>query len=181
MKNSPDPSIHLKGPTGSPDHHRGLHKHRIRGCGPCCCISLFINRLPNLPGVPSLDFLAPMLGISILAYFPVMGGSSPLSVYRIQRMIYECRCDERLRAKAEGSTRLAYTGWRGGRTPKDKRERERERLRLLRYFVFFMILRVVFTRIFKKRVLQKNICAEHASTPRFQTHSRRQTEAHCST
>ena len=28
--------------------------------------------------------------------------------------IYECRCDERLRAKAEGSTRLAYTGLCGG-------------------------------------------------------------------
>ena len=27
----------LKGPTGSPDHHRGLHKHRIRGCGPLYC------------------------------------------------------------------------------------------------------------------------------------------------
>jgi hypothetical protein len=24
----------VKGPTGSPDHHRGLHKHHIRGCGP---------------------------------------------------------------------------------------------------------------------------------------------------
>ena len=31
-----------------------------------------------------------------------------------RRLIYECRCDERLKAKAEGSTRLAYTGWRGG-------------------------------------------------------------------
>jgi hypothetical protein len=31
-----------------------------------------------------------------------------------QRLIYECRCDERLKAKAEGSTRLAYTGLRGG-------------------------------------------------------------------
>jgi hypothetical protein len=29
-----------------------------------------------------------------------------------RRLIYECRCDERL--KAEGSTRLAYTGLRGG-------------------------------------------------------------------
>ena len=24
--------------------------------------------------------------------------------------MYECRCDERLKAKAEGCTRLAYTG-----------------------------------------------------------------------
>ncbi len=31
-----------------------------------------------------------------------------------RRLIYECRCDERLKAKAEGSTRLGYTGWRGG-------------------------------------------------------------------
>ena len=28
--------------------------------------------------------------------------------------LYECRCDERLQAKAERSTRLAYTGLRGG-------------------------------------------------------------------
>jgi hypothetical protein len=27
------------------------------------------------------------------------------------RPIYECRCDERLKTKAEESTRLAYTGW----------------------------------------------------------------------
>jgi hypothetical protein len=30
------------------------------------------------------------------------------------RLIYECRCNERLKAKVEGSTRLAYTGLRGG-------------------------------------------------------------------
>jgi len=28
--------------------------------------------------------------------------------------MYEYRCDERLKDKAEGSTRLAYTGLRGG-------------------------------------------------------------------
>ncbi len=28
--------------------------------------------------------------------------------------MYEYRCDERLKAKAEGSARLAYTGLRGG-------------------------------------------------------------------
>ncbi len=28
--------------------------------------------------------------------------------------MYECRCDERLKAKAERSTRLAYTVLRGG-------------------------------------------------------------------
>jgi hypothetical protein len=33
----------------------------------------------------------------------------------LQRIpIYECRCDERLKTKAEGSTRLAYTGLLGG-------------------------------------------------------------------
>jgi len=31
-----------------------------------------------------------------------------------RRLIYECRCDERLKATAEGSTRLGYTGLRGG-------------------------------------------------------------------
>ena len=30
------------------------------------------------------------------------------------RLIYECRCNEKLKAKAEGSRRLAYTGLRGG-------------------------------------------------------------------
>jgi hypothetical protein len=29
-------------------------------------------------------------------------------------LIYECRCNARLKATAEGSTRLAYTGLRGG-------------------------------------------------------------------
>jgi hypothetical protein len=28
--------------------------------------------------------------------------------------MYEYRCDERLKVKGEGSTRLTYTGWRGG-------------------------------------------------------------------
>jgi hypothetical protein len=30
-----------------------------------------------------------------------------------RRLIYECRCDERLKVKVEGSTRLTYTGFRG--------------------------------------------------------------------
>ena len=30
-----------------------------------------------------------------------------------KRLIFECRCDARLKAKAEGPTRLTYTGWRG--------------------------------------------------------------------
>ncbi len=31
-----------------------------------------------------------------------------------RRLIYECRCDERLKGKTERSTRLTYTGLRGG-------------------------------------------------------------------
>ena len=31
-----------------------------------------------------------------------------------RRLIHECRCGERLNAKAERSTRLTYTGLRGG-------------------------------------------------------------------
>ena len=31
-----------------------------------------------------------------------------------RRLIYECRCDERLKGKGEGSTRFVYTGFRGG-------------------------------------------------------------------
>ncbi len=31
-----------------------------------------------------------------------------------RRPMYEYRCDERLKGKVEGSTRLTYTGWRGG-------------------------------------------------------------------
>ncbi len=27
-----------------------------------------------------------------------------------KRLLYECRCDERLKAKSEGSTSLTYTG-----------------------------------------------------------------------
>jgi hypothetical protein len=30
--------------------------------------------------------------------------------------MYEYRCDERLQGKGEGSTRLVYTGFRGGLT-----------------------------------------------------------------
>ena len=31
-----------------------------------------------------------------------------------RKLRYKCRCDERLKAQAEGSTRLVYTGLRGG-------------------------------------------------------------------
>ncbi len=38
-----------------------------------------------------------------------------------RRLIYECRCDERLKDKAEGSTRLTYSGFRGEMEhPKDR-------------------------------------------------------------
>ena len=33
-----------------------------------------------------------------------------------RKLIYECRCHERLKAQAEGSTRLTYTGLRGEET-----------------------------------------------------------------
>ncbi len=29
-------------------------------------------------------------------------------------LIYECRCDEKLRVKSEGSTHLVHTGFHGG-------------------------------------------------------------------
>jgi hypothetical protein len=65
-------------------------------------------------------------------------------------MVYECRCDERLRAKAEGSTRLAYTGWRGGRTPKDKREVKI--VAIFRFFYDFAGRCHPYFRIFEKRL-----------------------------
>jgi hypothetical protein len=38
---------------------------------------------------------------------------------KIKRIhIYGCRCNERLKAKTEGSTRLTYTGLRGGLEPR---------------------------------------------------------------
>ena len=40
-----------------------------------------------------------------------------------RRPIYECRSDERPETKAEGSTRLVYSGFLGGTgTPKDRDE-----------------------------------------------------------
>jgi hypothetical protein len=48
-----------------------------------------------------------------------------------RRPIYECRCDERLKGKAEGPTRLGYTGLCGGPLSQllswSKRVRQRER------------------------------------------------------
>ncbi len=48
-----------------------------------------------------------MEGVTTLVYYEVI----KREVNR--RMIYECRCDERLKVKVEGSTRLTYTGFRG--------------------------------------------------------------------
>jgi hypothetical protein len=36
------------------------------------------------------------------------------------RPVYECRCDERLKTKAEESTRLAHTGWAKNEVGKKK-------------------------------------------------------------
>ena len=46
-------------------------------------------------------------GVTTLVYYEVI----KREVNR--RLIYECRCDERLKVKVEGSTRLTYTGFRG--------------------------------------------------------------------
>jgi hypothetical protein len=48
-----------------------------------------------------------ILDVTFVVYYE----SIKRELYR--RLIYECRYDERLKAKAEGSTRLAYTGLRG--------------------------------------------------------------------
>jgi hypothetical protein len=40
-----------------------------------------------------------------------------------RRLIYECRCDERLKAKAEGSAHLEYTWLRGGLEHLKKKKR----------------------------------------------------------
>ncbi len=40
-----------------------------------------------------------------------------------RRLIYECRCDERLKAKAEGSARLEYPWLRGGLEHLKKKKR----------------------------------------------------------
>jgi hypothetical protein len=42
-KNLPTLRFHLERPSGSPDHHRGLHKHRIRGCGPLLLLLSLIS------------------------------------------------------------------------------------------------------------------------------------------
>ena len=65
-------------------------------------------------------------GSTRLTYFGLCGGLEHFKLIRFivcyetikrelnKRLIYECRCDERLKPKAERSTRLAYTVMRGG-------------------------------------------------------------------
>ena len=51
-----------------------------------------------------------------------------------KRLIFECRCDARLKAKTEGSTHLAYTRWltTGGMHSQNKHDRHTDgRFRLL--------------------------------------------------
>jgi hypothetical protein len=99
-------------PTGPPDRHR-LHEENIRGYGPCYCVSLF-----------NIVFQTCLLVFSEISpkhydnqgsrgrYTVVYYESIKLELNR--RLIYECRCDERLKVKTEGSTRLTYTGLHGG-------------------------------------------------------------------
>jgi hypothetical protein len=70
----------LKGPTGSPDHHRGLHKHHIRGGGPLLFLLSLIS-YSKLAFRHHLRFPSSYFWESYSKrYFPVMGGSSPLSL-----------------------------------------------------------------------------------------------------
>jgi len=48
-----------------------------------------------------------LTGILFVYYESIKGGLK-------RRPVYECRYDERLKTKTEGSTRLTYTGWLGG-------------------------------------------------------------------
>ena len=49
-----------------------------------------------------------------------------------RRLVLECRCDERLKAKAEGSTRLTYTGWRCYSKEKTRSGGENVTLRMIK-------------------------------------------------
>ena len=55
-------------------------------------------------------------GIGVPSIFRVIRSVSSFVYYETirreihRRLIYECRCDERLKTKVEGSTRLTYTG-----------------------------------------------------------------------
>ena len=70
----------LKGPTGSPDHHRGLHKHRIRGCGPLLQILSLLSSFQLALEHSSQNSCASSGNLYSKRYFPVKGGSSPLSL-----------------------------------------------------------------------------------------------------
>jgi hypothetical protein len=75
----PDPND-LERPSGPPDHHRGLHYHRIRGSGP---LLLFLSLISysKLDSQHHRRIPAPISGnLYSKWYFPVMGGSSPLSL-----------------------------------------------------------------------------------------------------
>ena len=70
----------LQRPSGPPDHHRGLHYHRIRGSGPLLLLLSLISysklasqHHPRIPASISGNLYSKR-------YFPVMGGSSPLSL-----------------------------------------------------------------------------------------------------
>ena len=76
-------------------HHRREDGHLLEG---------HQISLPLSPSVPCQDHL---LGKS---FFFVYYESIKRELNK--RLIFECRCDSRLKAKAEGSTRLAYTRWR---------------------------------------------------------------------
>ncbi len=70
----------LQRPSGPPDHHRGLHYHRIRGSGPLLLL-LFLISYPKLVSQHHRRIPAPISGnLYSKWYFPVMGGSSPLSL-----------------------------------------------------------------------------------------------------
>ena len=68
------------------------------------------------------------------------------------RLLYECRCNERLKAKAEGSTRLAYTGLRGGLEHLNIETRLRdETLRAARFMGECVILRLILVMLLAKK------------------------------
>ncbi len=83
--------FHLERPSGSPDHHRGLHKHRICGCGPLLLLLSWIS----YSKLVSWHFLLLFLGISILSLFPCHGGLQPpfiyLCVHVLCSCLYECQ------------------------------------------------------------------------------------------
>jgi hypothetical protein len=94
-----------------------------------------LNTYVNAGNVPQFDFHQsdksnvsfPLLSFlqSQNAYFV----SSPINIYDgtmnrklKRRLIYESRCDERLKSKTEGSKLLGYTGLWGTGTPNDRDE-----------------------------------------------------------